>query len=767
MSRLLFSFVTTSVLCTTLLLPTKILAHEPGPFDRALADEEQLLSMLERSGKIAPHSSDTVKNNALKTYLAHLSTANTALAQEPNPFAEKRNQYQARVLAKVKSKPKHSQQGSVSVLALQDNVRVDQVLALLIDFPDYPRDKIRPEQSEMYYPSYPQQHFNDLLFSPSGYQGPNGENLISMQQYYLQQSGGTYTVSGKALGWYTASKNAAYYGNNDNSVAVRDLVREALSQLAADPEFDWSAFDKEDRYDYNNNGDYLEPDGMIDHLMIFHSSIGEEAGGGDLGENAIWSHRWNLGQVFKIPGTSHDVGTWDGQYAAFDYTIQPITAAAGVCAHEFGHDLGLPDEYDTSRTSLYGEPVSFWSIMSSGSWAGEIPGAQPVGFSSWARSFLQASIGGQWQNRVDVDLESLDATGAQFVLVQASENTPHTNAVRINLPPKPVLLQMPFDGDYHYHSGQGDDLNHTLTYQITLPTAQNILLSFKTHYEIEDDYDYGRVLVNGQPIAGNITTTDDPNEIGFGVGFTGTSTGWVSAEFDLSPWAGQDIELSLQYLTDGGLAKRGFFVDNLDITADEVSLISDTAEKDSNNKPDHLNGFYKTTGTVAKNHYYLLEWRTHHGVDAGLANIKRYGSMIEFNPGLLIWYVDDSFNDNWVGQHPGQGFLGVVDADQVPVMVDRNRPTQKPAPTVFQMRDATFSKTRQVPMSLMRNVSSLVDYWLASTPVFRDWRTFFREDTSEAGRKIPKYGLRVDIEDQADDLQQAIIRISRHDINLT
>ena len=241
----------------------------------------------------------------------------------------------------------------------------------------------------------------------------------------------------------------------------------------------------------------------------------------------------------------------------------------------------------------------------------------------------------------------------------------------------------------------------------------------------------------------------------------------MNAEFDLSQWSGQDVELSLQYLTDGGLAKRGFFVDNLAITADEVPLISDTAEKDSSNKPDHLNGFYKTTGTVGKNHYYLLEWRTHHGVDAGLANIKRYGSLIEFNPGLLIWYVDDSFNDNWVGQHPVQGFLGVVDADQVPVMVDRNRPTQKTAPTVFQMRDATFSQTRQVPMSLMRNVSSLVDYWLASTPVFRDWRGFFREDTSEAGRKIPKYGLRVDVEDQTGDLQQAIIRISRHDINLT
>ncbi len=38
--------------------------------------------------------------------------------------------------------------------------------------------------------------------------------------------------------------------------------------------------------------------------------------------------------------------------------------------HEFGHDLGLPDEYDTQYTGQ-GEPVQAWSIMSGGSWAGE------------------------------------------------------------------------------------------------------------------------------------------------------------------------------------------------------------------------------------------------------------------------------------------------------------------------------------------------------------------------------------------------------------
>ena len=40
---------------------------------------------------------------------------------------------------------------------------------------------------------------------------------------------------------------------------------------------------------------------------------------------------------------NNPTGVWVG-----DYTIQPENGGLGVFAHEFGHDLGLPDLYDTS-----------------------------------------------------------------------------------------------------------------------------------------------------------------------------------------------------------------------------------------------------------------------------------------------------------------------------------------------------------------------------------------------------------------------------------
>ncbi len=37
-------------------------------------------------------------------------------------------------------------------------------------------------------------------------------------------------------------------------------------------------------------------------------------------------------------------------------------------AHEFGHDLGLPDYYDTDGGE---NSTGFWTLMSSGSWLNE------------------------------------------------------------------------------------------------------------------------------------------------------------------------------------------------------------------------------------------------------------------------------------------------------------------------------------------------------------------------------------------------------------
>ena len=54
----------------------------------------------------------------------------------------------------------------------------------------------------------------------------------------------------------------------------------------------------------------------------------------------------------KVGGSNYWIG---------DYTVEPENGGVGVFAHEFGHDLGLPDLYDTSGNTGGAEnSVAFW-----------------------------------------------------------------------------------------------------------------------------------------------------------------------------------------------------------------------------------------------------------------------------------------------------------------------------------------------------------------------------------------------------------------------
>ena len=177
--------------------------------------------------------------------------------------------------------------------------------------------------------------------------------------------------------------NEARYGSNnysDSSVYwpfVKDTgtawynAQKAAGKSDAEIKTYLAQFDKVDRYDFDNDGNFNEPDGYIDHFQAIHAGEGEEAGGGAQGADAIWSHRWyayshrcrsdrtrpnNLNGGTQIGNT----GIWIG-----DYTTEPENGGLGVFAHEFGHDLGLPDLYDTAGGD---NGTAFWTLMSGGSW---------------------------------------------------------------------------------------------------------------------------------------------------------------------------------------------------------------------------------------------------------------------------------------------------------------------------------------------------------------------------------------------------------------
>ena len=77
------------------------------------------------------------------------------------------------------------------------------------------------------------------------------------------------------------------------AIWVQDRLAEGMTM----PEINayLKTFDIEDRYDINNNGNFSEPDGVIDHFQIVHAGGDEAAGDPAYGTDAIWSHRWRAG----------------------------------------------------------------------------------------------------------------------------------------------------------------------------------------------------------------------------------------------------------------------------------------------------------------------------------------------------------------------------------------------------------------------------------------------------------------------------------------
>jgi immune inhibitor A len=604
------------------------------------------------------------------------------------------------------------------------------------------------DNSTTWQPDYNRAHFQDMYFT-------------KMVDYYRTQSSGRYSISGAVADWVRVPFNEARYGTNlCGSVVcstVWDLIREAINIWTADRQAEGMTgaqikayldqFDRWDRYDYDGDGNFDEPDGYIDHFQIVHAGVGEEAGGGAQGADAIWSHYWyayyttigSTGPAFnKFGGTQFGTtGMWVG-----DYTIQAENGGLGVFAHEFAHDLGLDDMYDSAGDNAAG----FWTIMAAGSWLSDGTvdiGSRPNDFSAWEKYQLG------WLN-YDI---AYAGRNSSHRLGPAETNTKAAQALFVVLPDKAKQFPLapPFEGTRAWWSGMGNSLDHNMTRSVTVP-AVSPTLTMQVWYDIEKDWDYAYVEVstNGGvsfvSVPGSITTATNPNNQNFGNGITGQSNGWVPASFSLAAYAGQTVLLRLRYWTDPFVARKGFLADSV-----TLGSFTDGAESGANGWT--LNGFRTTTGVETTFHFnaYVAEYRQYRTYDTGLktgpynfgfANTRpNWVERYSYQDGLLVSYWDTSNVDNLTSQHPGEGLLLPVDAHPDPLL----RGPGVPWSGRVQSYDSTFSLEPTDALTLHRNG---VAYFYPSLPgisVFDDLNDYWSPLAPLAGVKVPKTGTSIRI----------------------
>lgn len=131
-------------------------------------------------------------------------------------------------------------------------------------------------------------------------------------------------------------------------------------------------------------------------------------------------------------------------------------------------------------------------------------------------------------------------------------------------------------GAFSWWSNRGDQSNSTLTRAFDLSAVKAATLTFSTWYDIEDGWDYAYVEVSTdggkrwQILNARYTTDEDTSGNGFGAGWTGNSgrgetSKWVDEAVDLTPFAGQEILVRFEYVTDDAVNRPGMLLDNIAI----------------------------------------------------------------------------------------------------------------------------------------------------------------------------------------------------------
>lgn len=181
-----------------------------------------------------------------------------------------------------------------------------------------------------------------------------GERGITIEYKVLDKISGKYDMKHYAVNPFGEEK--------DQDIRMDEMAVEAVEFLK-EKDFDFSEYDS-------------DKDGIVDHVMIIHAGMGQEE---NYDKDSIWSHSYAI----------RNNGMKVGDVTVLNYITVPENAMLGVVVHEFGHDLGLPDLYDTCGNN---DGIGMWDVMASGEWnykRKQIYGECPCNLSCWSREFLR------------------------------------------------------------------------------------------------------------------------------------------------------------------------------------------------------------------------------------------------------------------------------------------------------------------------------------------------------------------------------------------
>jgi hypothetical protein len=188
------------------------------------------------------------------------------------------------------------------------------------------------------------------------------------------------------------------------------------------------------------------------------------------------------------------------------------------------------------------------------------------------------------------------------------------------------------DGMHSYYSGLGDHLNNTMEMATVYPVSLGETIYCSLWYDIENRYDYAYLeasLDQGYSwitVPGNRTSNSNPYGTNRGDGITGSSGGWVEADFDLGMIGvvpDDVILLRFAYSTDQSVNGEGIYIDLIEPVAvgEDQTLLADA----------HPDTFYVVTPTELGDYLYHVRGMDIDGQRSRWSNIVSY-TVTELTP---------------------------------------------------------------------------------------------------------------------------------------
>ena len=151
---------------------------------------------------------------------------------------------------------------------------------------------------------------------------------------------------------------------------------------------------------------------------------------------------------------------------------------------------------------------------------------------------------------------------------------PGGGAARLIFQGRPAVPLLPVEvgPEGCWWSNSGDSIGASLTRRLDLRRIEQPQLDFEVWFDIEEHWDYAYLQAStdgGQTwdiLATAHTDAADPLDTAFGPGYTGISDGWLAESVSLTDYAGREIRLRLQYITDDATNSHGLCLRRLAVS---------------------------------------------------------------------------------------------------------------------------------------------------------------------------------------------------------